>query len=460
MRVIICGAGQVGYSIAAYLAKEENDVTVIDVNHHLIAQINEELDVNAIVGYASNPEVLNQAGVNEADLIISVTHSDEVNMVSCQVAHSLFNVPKKIARVREQAYLDPAWSNLFSRFHMPIDVIISPEIEVAKAIDSRLEVPGTTNVVSLADGKVYFVGVICEDVCPLVNTPLKQIGSLFPNLSIEIAAILRGGVEIIMPAPNEQMLIGDEVYFFVDADHLDRAMMAFGHEEKEARSVLIMGGGNIGLCLTKLIREFHQDTHVKIIERNEERAIYLSEVLDNKVIVLHGDALDRTIMDEADIRNTETLVAVTDDDETNILGSLLAKQSGCKRVVTLVNKPGYMPMMNSLGIDATVSPRATTVASIMQHVRRGRVKALHNIREGIAEVLEVEVSETASIINTPLEELELPDEIVIGMIVRKGRVIMPTPDTVIKPDDHVMILVTRSQTRNVEKLFMVQVDLF
>jgi trk system potassium uptake protein TrkA len=459
MRVIICGAGQVGYSIAAYLAKEENDVTVIDVDPHLIAQINDDLDVNGLVGYASNPEVLSQAGAGEADLIVSVTHSDEINMVSCQVAHSLFNVPKKIARVREQGYLDPAWSNLFSRFHMPIDVIISPEIEVAQAIDSRLSVPGTTNVLSLADGRVYLVGVICKENCPLVNTPLKQLGTLFPDLSIEIGAILRGA-HIVVPKEDDQMQIGDEVYFFVDVNHLERAMTAFGHEEKEARSVVIVGGGNIGLYLTGLIQKFHKGTYVKIIEKNKERAVYLSEVVDKDVVVLHGDALERTIIEEADIKDTETVVAVTDDDETNILGSLLSKQQGCERVITLVNKPSYMPMMNSLGIDATVSPRATTVATIMQHVRRGRVKALHNIREGIAEVLEVEVSETASIVNIPLEQLDLSDEMMIGMIVRDGEVIMPTPEAMIRPNDHVMILAKQSQTKNVEKLFMVQVDLF
>lgn len=459
MRVIICGAGQVGYNIAAYLAREDNDVTVIDTNPAIIAQINEDIDVNGIVGYASNPEVLRQAGANEADLIISVTHSDEINMVSCQVAHSLFNVPKKIARVREQAYLDPAWSNLFSRFHMPIDVIISPEIEVATAIESRLSVPGTTNVVSLAKGKVYLIGVQCHDACPLINTPMKQIGSLFPNLSIQIGAILRGP-DLIIPKDDDQMLVGDEVYFFADSRHLERAMAAFGHEEQEARRIIVMGGGNIGLYLTNLIRKKHKGCQVKMIEKSVLRANFLSDVLDDDVIVINGDGLDHTIITEAGIENTETFVTVTDDDETNILGSLLAKQHGCDRVIALVNKASYMPMMGSLGIDATVSPRASTVASIMQHIRRGRVKELHNIREGIAEVVELEVSETASIINIPLEELKLSDGIMIGVIVRDGKILMPRPDLKIKPSDHVIILAAQNETKKVEKLFMVQVDLF
>jgi trk system potassium uptake protein len=459
MRVIICGAGQVGYSIAAYLAREDNDVTVIDYDAQLIGQINDDLDVNGIIGHASKPEILDRAGASNADLIVAVTYSDEVNMVACQVAHSLFNVPKKIARIRDQAYLDPAWSNLFSRAHMPIDVIISPEVEVAHSISRRLHVPGTTNVIRLAEGKVYLIGVICEEHCPIVNTPLRQLSSLFPNLSVEIGAIIRGR-EVIVPDGDDQVLVNDEVYFFADARHLQRAMSAFGHEEQEARRIVIIGGGNIGLYLTELLREHQKDIRIKIIEKNEDRATHLSKVLGNEVIVLNSDALELAVLAEAGIAGTETVVAVTDDDETNILGSLLAKQQGCQRVIALVNKTSYMPLVNSLGIDATVSPRASTVSSIMQYVRRGRIKALHNIREGVAEVMEAEASDTSSIVNIPFSELNLPEHMMIGAIVREDEVIMPEPHTSIKPGDHVIMLATEDEAKNVEKLFMVQVDLF
>jgi trk system potassium uptake protein TrkA len=457
MRVIICGAGQVGYSVASYLAREDNDVTIIDNNAQLISEINDDLDVNGIVGHGSNPDTLDQAGANDADMIVAVTASDEINMVACQVAHSLFNVPRKIARVRQQSYLDPAWSNLFSRMHMPIDVIVSPEVEVAKAICQRLSVPGTTNVIPLADGRVHLVGVTCNDDCPVVNAPLRQLTKLFPDLSVEVVAIIRK-TRALLPGSDDQIMIGDEVYFCVDTRHLQRALIAFGHEEKEARRIVIVGGGNIGLDLVNMLTENQKDLRIKIIERDEDRAVYLSEQLENAVI-LHGDGLDKDILEEADIGNAETLIAITDDDEANILGSILAKQHGCERVIALVNKNVYMPLVLPLGIDAHVSPRAITVSTIMQQVRRGRIKALHSIRDGFAEVIEAEASDTSSIVNTPIEDLGLPAQVIIGAIVRKETVIIPRPETVIRAGDRVIILATQGQVRRVEKMFSVQVDL-
>ena len=253
MRVIICGAGQVGYNIAEYLAKEENDVTVVDIGRELISRINDELDVNAILGHASNPDTLKLAGANDADMIVAVTQSDEVNMVACQIGHSLFGIPKKIARVREQAYLQPEWSNLFSRAHMPIDVIISPEVIVAQDIYQRLAVPGTTFVNILADGLAHMIGVVCEEDCPVINTPLGQLNNLFPDLSFQVLAILRDNKPII-PDETDQLEVDDEVFFIVDTKHLKRVMTAFGHEEDEARRIVIAGGGNIGITLAKLIQ--------------------------------------------------------------------------------------------------------------------------------------------------------------------------------------------------------------
>lgn len=458
MRVIICGAGQVGYSIAAYLAREDNDVTVIDNQPDLIARINDELDVNGIVGHASSPEVLEQAGARETDLIVAVTHVDEVNMVACQVAHSLFNVPKKIARVRAQFYLDPAWANLFSRAHMPIDAIISPEVELANVVNQRLSIPGTTNIFSLAGNRVHLAGVICHDTCPVINTQMRQLSSLFPDLPIEIALILRGN-QIIIPDENDQVLPHDEVYFFTDSSHLRRAMAVFGHEEKKARHICILGGGNIGLYLARLLQREQRGVQVKIIEYNAARARYLSEELQD-VIIINGDGLQREILEEAGIANTETLVAVTNDDETNILGSLLAKQYGCERVITLVNKPTYTTLVTTLGIDAVVSPRASTVSTIMQHVRRGRVKAVHTLRDGMAEVIEAEVSESSPLAHQVLGDLELPDDVVIGAIVRGSEVIMPVPERKILPGDHIIVLAKAGHARAVEQMFTVQVDLF
>ena len=458
MRVIICGAGQVGYSIAAYLAKEENDVTVIDSDVQTIAQINDNLDANGIVGHASNPDVLSAAGANDADMLIAVTRSDEVNMVACQIGHSLFGIPKKIARIREQAYMQPAWSNLFTRAHMPIDVIISPEVAIANDIYQRLAVPGTTYVASLAGGRMHMLGVICSAECPVIDTPLSQLGNLFPDLSFRVVAILRNNKPII-PDGDDQLHVGDEAFFIVDTRHLKRTMVAFGHEESEARRIVIAGGGNIGFGLAKLLQEKGRGIQIKMIDRNEDRAKLISEQLQD-VIVLQGSTLDRDILEEAAIDTVETFVAVTNDDESNILGSLLAKQYGCKRVITLVNNTVYSTLIGPLGIDAIVSPRSTIVATIMQHVRRGRIRALYNLRDGFAEVIEAEVSETSSIVNTPIDELALPHEVIVAAIIRDGEIVLPKSDYVVRVGDHVIILASQAQAHNVERMFSVQVDLF
>lgn len=458
MRVIICGAGQVGYSIASYLAREENDVTVIDLDRNAIEEVSETLDVNAMVGHASDPEVLAAAGARDADLIVAVTDLDEVNMVACQVAHSLFGVPKKIARIRNKGYLGPEWANLFSRAHMPIDVIISPEREVARSIGQRLRIPGTTSVVPLARGRVYLVGVMCDEACPLLNMQLEQLHGTFPDLCIEIAAILRKGA-VFLAGPDDQIQAGDEVFFFSDADHVPRAMAVFGHEEHKARQITIVGGGNVGMNLVRLIREEHKDVRIKLVEVDENRAVEISKAMPD-IVVLHGNILNASLMREAGMDHTETLIAVTNDDETNILSSLMAKQHGCQRVIALVNNPSYANMTGPLGIDATVSPRSSTVSTIMQHVRRGRIKALHSLRGGLAEIIEAEVSETIPLANVAVSDLKLPKDVAVAMIMREDRVILPRPDFVIRPGDHVMMLAAREQARKMEQMFSVQVDLF
>ena len=458
MKVIVCGAGQVGSNIARYLATENNDVTVIDQSPELIQKISDTLDVQAMVGFASHPNVLEQAGAADADMIIAVTLADEVNMVACQVAHSLFNVPTKIARVRNQSYLAPIWADLFSREHMPIDVIISPEIEVARAVARRLQVPGAFDMIPLADGKVRVIGVICTDNCPILHTPLRQLTGLFPDLNLEVVAIVRNDKPII-PGGDDQMLPGDEVYFVADTRHLGRAMAAFGHEETEARRIIILGGGNIGLCLAEELEAKHPQVSARIVEVDRGRAQYIAKRL-NRTMVLHGDGLDPEILEEANVRAAETVVAVTNDDEGNILASLLAKRYGCQRAITLINKTTYSPLVTTLGIDAVVSPRTITVSTILQHVRRGRIRAVHSLREGFAEVIEAEALETSSLINTPLREIKLPTGVIVGAIVRGEEVIIPRPSTVIKPHDRVIILAAVGQVKKVEKMFAVRLEFF
>lgn len=459
MKVLICGAGQVGYNIAAYLADEGYDITVVDHDAKLIEQVNADLDVNGIVGFASSPDVLKAANAKGTDLMIAVTRSDEVNMVACQIGHSLFGIPKKIARIREQSYLQPEWANLFSRTHMPIDVIISPEVIVAEDIYNRLNFPGTTFVSSLSDGLMHLLGVVCGEDCPLVATPLQQIELLFPDLKFRIVAILRRG-ETLIPGPEEHIETGDEVFFVVDTQHLTRTLQAFGFEEEQARRIVIAGGGNVGLGLVKLLRERGRGEQIKLIEFDADRAQVLSEELERGTIVLNGSSLDKDILEQASISKVDNFIAVTNDDETNILSSLLAKQYGATRSITLVNNNAYSPLVGPLGVDVMVSPRAIIVATIMQYVRRGRIKEIHNLRHGFAEVIEIEVSESSQVANTVLEDIALLDQVMIVAIVRDGEVVFPAATDVLRANDRVIVIAPQDKVQSVEKLFSVQVDIF
>jgi trk system potassium uptake protein len=458
MKIIICGAGQVGFNIARHLAMENNDVTVVDTSPELIRRINDNLDAQGVVGHASRPDVLDRAGTGDADMIIAVTHMDEVNMVACQVAHSLFDVPIKIARVRHQSYLDPAWSNLFSREHMPIDVIISPEVEVAKAVTRRLKVPGAFEMIPLADDKVRLLGVRCDANCPLINTPIKQLSQLFPDLNMVIVGLLRHDRPIRLTS-DEQMMVGDDVYFVIESDQLSRAMTAFGHDEPEAKRLLICGGGNIAMLLAREIEKEYPWINAKVIESDAERAAVVASILSGTV-VLHGDVLDPEILEEANITATDTVVAVTDDDETNILSSLLAKRHGAKRAITLLNKGTYEPLITTLGIDVIVSPRNITASTILQHVRRGHIYSVHTLREGFGELIEAEALETSSLVGTPLKEVRLPSGVMIGAVVRNGKVISPRGSTVIQDKDRVVLFAASEAVRKVEKLFSVRLEYF
>lgn len=458
MKVIVCGAGQVGSSIVRHLAGENNDVTVIDQSPELIRKLSDSLDVKAMEGFASHPDDLEAAGAADADMIIAVTYADEVNMVACQVAHSLFKVPTKIARVRHQSYLLPIWADLFSRDHMPIDVIISPEIEVGRAIGRRLHVPGAFDMIPLADGKVKAVGVRCTEACPLVNTPLRQLTELFPTLNIIVVCVIRDD-QAFVPSGDDHMLPGDEVYFVADSNHVTRAMMAFGHEETEARRIIILGGGNIGRFLAHEIEESHPGVTAKIIEIDREKAKLATTGLKNTV-VLHGDALDPEILEEANVSQAEAVIAVTNDDEVNILASLLAKRYGCQRAVTLINTTTYTPLVTTLGIDAVVSPRAITVSTILQHIRRGRIRAVHSLREGVGEIIEAEALETSSLVGTPLREIKMPQGVILGAIVRDDTVIIPRGDTIVRSNDRVIVMAAADAVRQVEKMFAVRLEFF
>jgi len=458
MKVIICGAGQVGFNIARHLASEQHDVTVIDRSHELIAKIQSSLDVQALVGYASHPDLLERAGARDADMIIAVTLFDEVNMMACQVAHSLFDVPKKIARVRAQNYLHSMWQDLFSRDHMPIDVIISPEVEVAEAVIRRLEVPGAFDMVPFCDDLVRAVGVRLREDCPVVDTPLRQLTELFPDLNIVVTSIIRDG-KLIIPSSDDQLLVGDNIYFVAEKCHVERALSVFGRDEEEARRIVIVGGGNVGAYIARKLIDNNPKIQIKIIEMDRDIANAIAKDIPS-AIVLKGDALDVDIQKEANVKSSETIISVSNDDKVNILSSLLAKQAGCKRAITLINNHNFGPLTYSVGIDAFVDPRQTTVSSILQHMRRGRIRSLQNLAGGAAEVLEAIALETSPLVGKPLREIRLPAGIIIGSVVRENKVIVPKGGTIIKPDDVVVIFTRLEMIKKVEELFSVRLEYF
>ena len=458
MRVIICGAGRVGQGIAERLAAEDNDVTVIDTSPALVQNIRDSLDVRGFVGHGAHPDVLERAGASEADMIIAVTLYDEVNMVACQLAHSVFNVPRKIARVRAQSYLDPQYADLFTSDHMPIDVIISPELEVGRMVLRRIALPGATDAVRFADDNVSFVAIECHEECPIVDTPLGQLTELFPDLSAVVVGIKRGD-NVFVPHALDSMMVGDLAYVVVQRTKVRRTLTIFGHEEPDASRICIVGGGNIGVYVARRLEERQSNVRVKIIEANLARAKAIAEQLSRPVI-LHGNALDQEILREADIERTDLMVALTNDDQVNILSSIMAKRLGCEQTLTLLNNSGYYDFTHTLGIDAHVNPRSVTISKVLQFVRRGRIRSIHSVENGAGEVIEAEALETSTIVGRPLRDIDLPEGVRVGAVFRKGEVIRPDGGTVIRAKDRVVVFAVAERVREVERMFRVSLEFF
>ncbi|MFG1344462.1 Trk system potassium transporter TrkA [Xanthobacter autotrophicus DSM 431] len=458
MKVVICGAGQVGFGIAERLAGEQNDVSIIDTSARRIQVVTEQLDVRGVVGQGSHPDVLAKAGIEAADMLIAVTLHDEVNMVACQVGHALFNVPTKVARIRAQTYLAPEWRDLFSRDQLPIDVVISPEIEVGEMVLRRLSLPGATDTVTFADGAVVVVGALCGEDCPVVNTPLSQLTQLFPDMPATIVAVSRGG-RTLVPRSTEQLQVGDIVYFVARADQVRRGLSLLGHDEVPGQRIVIAGGGNIGYYVASELEKRNAAARVKLIEANRDRAQAIAEVL-SRTVVLSGDALERAILDEAGVSEADTMIALTNDDRINILSCLLSRQIGAKRILSLLNEQGYATFARGLGIDAHVNPRQITVSKVLQHVRRGRIRGVHALLDGSGEMIEAEALETSPLVGKPLKDLDLLEGLRIGAIVRNGQVLLPRGDTVVRAHDRVVLFALNDRIKRVEQLFRVALEFF
>ncbi|MEX5728980.1 trk system potassium uptake protein TrkA [Rhodovulum iodosum] len=458
MKIIICGAGQVGWQIARHLSSERNDVTIVDMNGDLVRQATEALDVQGVAGHASYPDVLDRAGARDADMIIAATYSDEVNMVTCQVAHSVFAVPRKIARLRAQSYLTAIYSDLYRRDHMPIDVVISPEREVAEAALQRLSAPAAFDTESFLEGQAQLLGISLEDHCPVLNTPLRQLTDLFSTLRALVVGVRREGT-LFSPEPGDQLFAGDQVYVFTHVEDINRTLEIFGKSTRTQERAVIIGGGNVGLAVAKALEGRAKRVRAKVIERDRARAEAAADALE-RTIVLHGDGLDTNLLTEANIERADAVLAVTDDDKTNLLAAVRAKLAGCPMAICLVNDPSLVPLMAPLNIDAYINPRATTVSSILRHIRHGRVRGVYSIGDAEAEVIEAQVLSTSPMSGRRIQDIDFPEGALVGAVMKGGKVIRPSSETRIEEGDVVAIFSLSADVPEVERLLQVSIDFF
>ncbi|MBZ0123159.1 MAG: Trk system potassium transporter TrkA [Roseovarius sp.] len=458
MKVIICGAGQVGWQIARHLSGEKNDVTVVDSNADLVRRAAETLDVQGIAGFASYPDVLDRAGARDADMIIAATYSDEVNMVTCQVAHSVFSIQRKIARLRSQSYLDAIYSDLYRRDHMPIDVVISPEREVAEAAMQRLAAPAAFDTETFLDGDAQLMGLRLEDDCPVLNTPLRQLTDLFSTLRVVVVGIRREG-RLFAPEAGDQLFAGDEAYVFAPVEDIPRTLEVFGKSTHKQERLVIVGGGNIGLAVAQALETRGRHARAKVIERDRKRAERAAESLE-RTIVLNGDGLDETLLAEAGIDRADAILTVTDDDKTNMLAAVRAKAEGCPFAIALINDPTLLPLMDPLGIDAYINPRATTVSSILRHIRHGRVHSVYSLGDAEAEVIEAEVLSTSTIAGSALRDIDFPEGVLVAGVRKAGKIVKPAGALKIEAGDVVVIFALAADVARVEQLLQVSIDFF
>jgi len=458
MKVIICGAGQVGWQIAKHLSGERNDVTVVDNNADLVRRATDTLDVQGVAGFASYPDVLDRAGARDADMVIAATHSDEVNMVTCQVAHSVFSVPRKIARLRSQSYLNAIYSDLYRRDHMPIDVVISPEREVAEAALRRLAAPVAFDTQSFLGGQTQLLGLSLDPECPVLNTPLRQLTDLFSTLRALVVGVRRNGA-LFAPDAGDQLYEDDQIYVLSHRDDVTRTLEIFGKSFVKQKRVVIIGGGNVGLAVASALEKQAERVRVKVIERSRPIAERAADLLE-RTIVLHGDGLNMELLNEASISKADAVLAVTDDDKVNVLAAVRAKAAGCKMAICLVNDPTLQSLMGPLDIDAFINPRSTTVSSILRHIRQGRVRSVYSIGDAEAEVIEAQVLSTSPIAGQLVRDIEFPEGALVGAVQKGDKVITPSGGTRIEEGDIIVLFAMSGDVPEVERLFQVSIDFF
>lgn len=454
MRVIVIGSGVVGYTIAKKLSSEGQDVVVIEKDEKRLNDLSETLDVKLVHGSGSSPKALMEAEIEHSDMVIAVTNSDEVNMIACLIAGTQSKVPKKIARIRNPDYTQ--LTTLLEEGNLNIDFTINPERVAAERILRILEVPGATDIVDFSNGLVKLIGLRLDEGCPLLGKKLNDLKELHQENKILLTAVYRGS-RTIVPRGNIVLKAGDLVFVVTVPESINKVLNLFGKSEEAGRKVIIVGGGNIGMYLAQKLEEMN--FQAKIVERNEQRCSFLAETLE-KTLVLHGDGTDEELLREESIENIDTFIAVTGDEEDNILISLLGKNLGASRVISLINKPEYISLISSLGVDIVVSPRAASVSGILQFIRRGKVVSVTTLMEERMEALETIAMETSDIVNKPIKKIKFPEGAMIGAVVRGDEVIIPDGETIVKPDDKVIIFTLQESIAEVEKSLMVKLEYF
>jgi len=458
-KIIICGAGRVGISITEHLSNEGFDITVVDSNVDAIQKATELYDVQGVLGLASHPNVLEDAGINDADMIIAVTQSDEINIAACHIAKSIFSTPTMIIRIRSKAYLEPRYVEYLLK-DVKVNRIISPEDEVASAIVNQWRTPGAFDVAEFARSSVTMLGVSCKNDCPILDTPLRNLIDLFPDLSVTVMAIIRGTKLIVPRGGDDIILSGDRVYLACPTMQIDRTLKAFGHAEITAEKVTISGAGAIGIRVAEEIHKISPETNLTILELDKDKARYAAETLEYATIIL-GDSLDPEIIKEARLGQGETYIAATNNDEVNILSSLLAKRSGASHTVALINLPVFIPLFNSLDLEGVVSPPNLTSSSILQEVRSGQIEHVHSIIEEFGEVISFEALKSSSIVGKKLKDIKLPNDVSLGAIVKENQSILsPRGITIIEAGDIVVMFVPVKSMKKVEELLSVNLDFF
>jgi trk system potassium uptake protein TrkA len=454
LKIIIAGAGEVGYHIAGRLALENKDVLVIDRDATAIRRVADNLDVQTFVGSGSSPAVLEEAGIKEAEILLAVTNSDEANLVACLAADMLSPGTKKLARIRAADFDD--YHTTFREKAPHIETVINPEIEVVKTIERLMDVPGAADVGEFADGRIKFVGIYLDSESPLAGIRLADLPGILGERRLLIAAVIRDE-EVIIPGGQDRLAAGDLIYFISEEDRLLETLSIFDKHAEAVKRVLIIGGGRLGYRLAQKLEL--RSIYTKIVEKDANRCAALAESL-NKAVVLHGDGSDQGLLSEENIEDMDVVVTLTDDEETNILSSLLARRMGAGKAITKISKFSYFPLMTAIGIEQVVSTRLSAINSILQHIRKGKVLSAISLKGEQAEALEVVALETSDIVDKPLEKIKFPKGAIIAAIIKQNQIIIPTGKSIIEPGDRIIIFAQRDAISGIEKILAVKLEYF